>query len=189
MSDFSYKQMHQAVWHPAGTFFSRRAPHRIRAWLTDRNSLTQQVICHCQGQFSVNVLRQYWQRPLINEASKLGINRNNIAFIREVHLNCNNQPWVFARTVIPINTLQGELQTLTQLGTQPLGAVLFSNHLIKRSPLEIACFHPHTTMYNEAVQQTSENGSIWGRRSLFLLGNSPLLVNELFLNHIPAKQP
>ena len=188
MSDLSRQYSHQAVWHPATTFFSRRAPQYIRAWLTDRASLTQELICHCNSQFSVTVLRQYWQRPLISETKKLGLSGSSIAFIREVYLNCNDQPWVFARTVIPAKTLHGELQKLTQLGTQPLGAVLFSNHLIKRSPLEIACFHPNTVMYNEAVQQASENESIWGRRSLFLLGRSPLLVNELFLNHIPAKQ-
>ena len=187
MSKISYSPLQEPIWHPATAFFSRRAPAQFQNWLTDRDSLTQQLISHCQGQFCVKVLRQYWQRPFSSEYHQLGLKHGNTAFIREVHLYCDQQPWVFARTVIPTETLRGELQKLTQLGAQPLGAVLFSNHSIKRAPLEIARFNSKSAMYNEAHINSAHHQDIWGRRSLFYLGNKPLLVNELFLGNIPQK--
>lgn len=189
MSKSLHLPLREPQWHPATAFFSRRAPAQFRPWLTDTDSLTKQLICHCPGQFSVDVLRQYWAKPLASETTLLGIAAHSRAFIREVRLYCDQQGWVFARTVIPLNTLRGELQKLTQLGSQPLGAVLFSNHAIKRAPLEIARFNSGTPMYNDAVSNSTENRELWGRRSLFLLGNKPLLVNELFLDSIPAKKP
>lgn len=177
----------EARWHPATAFFSRQVPERLRHWLTDSDSLTRQLICHCDGQFSVKVLHQYWHRPLQSEYQQLALPIGQVAFIREVHLYCNQQAWVFARTVIPLKTLRGELQKLTQLGTQPLGAVLFSNRAIKRGPLEIACFKPRMAMYNDAVANMETQQDIWGRRSLFYLGSKPLMVNELFLDKIPPK--
>jgi chorismate lyase len=36
------------------------------------------------------------------------------ALIREVHLLCDDRPWVFARTIIPISTLRGRERRLAQ---------------------------------------------------------------------------
>ena len=174
----------EARWHPATALFSRQAPEKIRGWLRDNDSLTQQLICHCAGQFRVQVIRQYWQKPLRSESLLLNVNSEKTAFIREVFLYCREQPWVFARTIIPLATLRGELQKLTQLGSRPLGQVLWSNHAIARGDMQIARFNPGTAMYNDCQSASPE---IWGRRSLFQLGNKPLLVNELFLDQIPRK--
>ncbi len=176
----------EAIWHPDRAFFISRAPSRLRPWLIDKESLTKHLINHCQGHFTVQVHRQYWQRPFYSEARLLGMSCTQLAFIREVHLLCDAEPWVFARTVIPLATLHGELQKLTQLGSRPLGAVLFANPAIRRGKMEVAHFKSWHYMYNIAAREP-QTEPLWGRRSLFYMNNKPLLVNELFLEKLPAK--
>ncbi len=172
----------EACWHPARPFFVGQAPKRLQSWLTDNESLTKKLICHCAGQFRVRVQREYWQRPLPSEAAQLGLARGSITFIREVHLTCDEQRWVFARTIIPLKTLRGALPQLTQLGTQPLGAVLFANRSVTRGALQVAQIKSLHYMYNEATLGSTQTSALWGRRSLFFLHGAPLLVNELFLD-------
>ncbi len=107
------------------------------------------------------------------------------ALVREVHLLCNNEPWVFARTVIPPHTLKGKQRRLGKLGKKPLGAVLFADKSMHRTEMEIACIQPGQQLYQLATHHLSHcDQPIWGRRSVFFLNNHPLMVSEIFLPHI-----
>ena len=175
----------EPVWRP-----KRRLPHAdldpdLSTWLFDSSSLTERLIAACDGSFSVQVLNQGWSRALLNEANILGMRRSRRALVREVHLLCNGEPWVFARTVIPPHTLKGRLRRLAKLGKKPLGAVLFADKSMERMEMEIACIEPGQQLYQLATYHLAISSQpIWGRRSVFRLNNRPLIVSEIFLPRI-----
>ena len=177
------------VWRKNHPFFKNNAPQKLQNWLTGPESLTQALTCTCTEQFSVHVLQESWQKPTNNERLTLNLAPNTLAFVRQVHLLCGSQPWVYARTVIPQETLKGELQKLTQLGTQPLGAILFNNKLIHRSDIELTKIKTtHKTHQAALTHSPPSTEQVWGRRSLFHIANKPLIVNEIFLPAIQTKK-
>ncbi len=139
----------------------------------------------CSGPFSVQILREGWGKPMLNEARRLKMRLSGYAWIREVHLLCGGQPWVFARTVIPPHTLRGKQRRLARLGKKPLGAVLFADKSMQRTEMEIACIRAGQQLFQLATQHMAPaDQSIWGRRSVFFLNRDPLLVSEIFLPEI-----
>lgn len=154
-------------------------------WLLDPSSLTQRLTAACRGRFGVQLCDQGWRTPMLNEARRLGVRPGQTAFIRQVYLLCDGRPWVFARTVIPASTLTGARRRLSKLGNKPLGAVLFADRSMRRSPVEIARLEATQPLFRQAtalVEQQPEH--IWGRRSVFFLGGRPLLVSEIFLPQV-----
>ena len=173
------------IWHSTTPFFINRAPHFLRSWITDRESLTKRLIRCCSGKFNVAVFSQSWAPATLSESKKLNIPYKQTVFIREVHLFCDQKALVYAKTIIPIATLRGEMQKLTQLGAQPLGAVLFANKQIRRDIIETTKITADNSIYKNALLYSEHKDStIWGRRSLFYLADKPLLVNEIFLPDI-----
>lgn len=174
-----------ASWRLPKRIFRRDIPEALQDWLLDQSSLTLRLQQACAGDFSVRVLSQHWSRPSPDEVRLLGLRWGERALVRQVHLLCNGQPWVFARTVIPVSTLRGRGQRLSRLGSRPLGAVLFADPSISRGDVEVACIHPGQAMFRRATGLLKEKpDTIWGRRSLFYMGHRPLLVNEVFLPEI-----
>jgi chorismate--pyruvate lyase len=174
-------------WHVASRLHRREVPEQVLRWLLDPASLTRRILATCQGRFRVEVLFQGWARPQHNELRELGMRQGSTGFVREVHLLCDDRPWVFARTVIPRTTLTGPRRCLMRLKSRPLGAVLFADPSMQRGPVEIARLSPCDKLYPAAIRHLTERPEIiWGRRSLFTLGGKPLLVSEIFLPGIPA---
>jgi chorismate--pyruvate lyase len=101
--------------------------------------------------------------------------------LRETFLTSGGHPWVYARTVIPPQTLLGS-RRLIRWGNRPLGSYLFSDKLTYRGKIEIAELKtsttPYSPIYNLAI---AEDSTLWGRRSLFYIRNKPLLLTEIFL--------
>lgn len=176
----------EPVWRVASRLHRRDIPESALRWLLDPASLTRRVQAACAGRFRVEVLDQGFARPQRNEAQRLGMREGSSAFVREVHLLCDEQPWVFARTIIPRTTLTGPRRHLTRLRNRPLGAVLFADPTMKRGPVEIARLVPGDRLYPRRHHAgTIDVPVVWGRRSVFTLAGYPLLVSEIFLPEIP----
>ena len=150
----------------------------VRRWLLDRGSLTRHLQRQSCGHFAVQVLSQGWQRPTGDEARLLQRPLREQAIIREVLLRCFGQPWVFARSVIPASSLDGRLRQLRYLSNRPLGQLLFNDPQMERDPFQLALIGPRSRYLHSAVAVT---GSVWGRRSRFVIAGKPLLVAEVFL--------
>ena len=104
------------------------------------------------------------------------------AWMREVSLNCGPRPLVFAHSVAAPRALKGAWRMLSGLGARPLGAALFADPRIKRHPLRFRQLNRRHALYRRAGGLIEEPpASLWARRSLFVLGGSPLLVTEVFL--------
>lgn len=177
----------EPVWRSREMLLGHSVPDDIAPWLFEQGSLTRRILLHCNNKFRVEVLSQDWQRPMLNEAIRLGVHPEHHALIREVLLYCGETPWVFARSVLPHKTLTGPRRSLGKLGSRPLGEILFSDPSILRDALEIAEINKGQRMYACATQTLKDAPDfVWGRRSVFYLHKKPLLVNEVFLPPIIA---
>ena len=184
-ANLSKNNQRESVWHFEKQVFNYMLPDNMACWLFDPASLTARLINACDGQFRVRVMSQSWGTPLWNESKRLGMRERQAALIREVFLYCDDQAWVFARTVIPRTTLSGKEKYLANLGSKPLGAVLFADPNMRRDQFEVTCLREGDLLYAHANQLTnSKPTEIWGRRSGFYLSDKPLLVNEIFLPSI-----
>ena len=170
-------------WHKRKSSVSQKIPDEIKHWLFDSSSLTARLVEACSGRFRVELLSQERRTPTPDEIRALGLRYRSDAIIRQVLLYCDDKPWVYARSVIPITTLSGPLRRLGKLGNQPLGAVLFSDKSIVRGEVEVAAIKPCHACY--AWTGNRGNEVIWGRRSVFRQRRKTLLVSEFFLPAIP----
>ncbi|MEX0604599.1 MAG: chorismate lyase [Marinobacter sp.] len=162
------------TWYPtlAAAALIRPLPKdRARYWLTLEGSLTRALQLRCRVRFHVDVLHEGFALPTLEEARTLGIPTRQNAWIREVQLCGDDQPWVMARTVIPRHTLAGKGRRLRYLGRKPLGAYLFSRPEWQRGP------------FQTGLCDCDESGDqpMVARRSRFHSGNAALLVGEYFL--------
>ncbi|MDH5181085.1 MAG: chorismate lyase [Gammaproteobacteria bacterium] len=175
----------EPVWRPRRHLFSEDIPAAENFWLFDASSLTARILQACHDTFRVEVISQGWQRPMLNEEQCLRINYRCNALVRQVRLYCGDKPWVFARTVIPRETLTGAEKHLAHLQNKPLGAVLFANPTMRRGEVEVAQIKPGQRLFQTATADMAcKPASIWGRRSVFYLHSKPLLVSEIFLPDI-----
>lgn len=176
----------EPVWWAASRVQRREVPEPVQRWLLDPASLTRRLVLACGGRFTVEVLAQGWVRPLFNEVHALGLRAGAHALLREVYLLCDDLPWVYARTVIPRETLTGRHRRLAYLKSRPLGAVLFADPGMRRGPVEVAGLSPCDRLYPAATRRLpAPPPRVWGRRSRFTLDGKPLLVSEFFLPGIP----
>lgn len=139
-------------------------PKHVLPWILDNKSLSAKLKNKYKD-FRVNVIQQSQQKPKNFEAQLLQI-KNQPIIVREVELIGNNTKVVFARSIIPKTK---DTEKLLQIGPKPLGEVLFNDDKIKRGILEI-----------------STNDEIFARRSIFKIGNTKILVMEIFFEQLYA---
>ena len=166
-------------WQP-----SPAAAGPYRPWLTDRGSLTARIASRCSA-LRVQLLFQGLRRPDRDERFVFSHRGRARVVVREVLLVCNGMPVVFAHTVFDPAGLRGPWRSVEKLGTRPLGAALFADARIRRYPLRQRKIGRHHELHRRlsSIVPTVPR-TLWARRSLFALNNSPILVTELFLPEI-----
>lgn len=179
----------EPVWTPLRRSVVKLMPDNLRAWLTGSDSLTQRLRLACGSDFNVRVQGQSWCRPSENERQILTMRPAEYGFTREVVLACGDQPWVFARTVMPRATLSGRRRRLMCLGNKPLGELLFTERAVTRGELQIARLRPEHALFKRIETQLKgvdmqDVDELWGRRSVFQYNAYPLMVSEWFLPDI-----
>ncbi len=162
----------------------QRPGARLAAWLADEASLTAKLMALSQGRFRVQLLRQGLARPRLDERKLPGLG-SQPALVREVVLYGGDEPWVFARSLLPLSSLTGSLRRLRHQGTRPLGAFLFSQPHLRRGPIAVCALNRHHAYLPDDL--LPRDGNAWGRRSVFYLHNRPLLVSEVFLEPLSRR--
>ncbi|MDO6687563.1 chorismate lyase [Agarivorans sp. 2_MG-2023] len=152
----------------------------LQDWLVYPGSLTARLRQHCQ-QFSIQVLFEGYAEIAEHEAKAVAC--QGPYWVREVLLCCDGQAWVFARSVIPKSSLEGDAAAISRLANKPLGELLFTDKG-QRQTLELCQIEQNSSIYQHAQTQQA----LWGRRSRFLLASAPLLVAEIFLPNSLAYQ-
>ncbi|GAB2904266.1 chorismate lyase [Microbulbifer echini] len=186
--------MHQSPFVPAGDWRGQpfgpaqpQPPQYLLPWLAYTGSLTAALKHLSGGDFSVQVLGQSWQLPRPEECHALHLKRRSRALVREVLLLGCGQPWVYARSVLPLRSLQGKSRNLRSLDNRPLGELLFSEPGIRRGEIELNQLRRNTDLQLKGL--CDKDNCAWGRRSTFWLRDKPLLVAEAFLSHFRPEGP
>jgi chorismate--pyruvate lyase len=157
------------------------AAGRYRRWLTDRGSLTARIASRCAG-VRVDVVFQGLRRPDLDERFLFPRDRQTRVLVREVFLYCGDTPLVFAHTVLDPRHLSGVWRDIRRLGTRPLGAALFADARVTRYPLRQRKIGWHHELHRRlSARVPGMPMSLWARRSVFRLHDSPILVTEVFL--------
>ncbi len=187
--------LYQSPFEPSGDWLAqpleslhRQPPAALLPWLLHPGSLTAALKQLSGGDFRVQVLSQRWQQPRLEERRALELRDRSRALVREVLLYGCGRPWVYARSVLPMRSLQGRSRYLRSLDSRPLGELLFSEPDIRRGPILLNQLSRNARC--PLGELAREGDSAWGRRSTFWLRDKPLLVSETFLSAFrPERAP
>lgn len=160
-------------------------PSILTEWLLDPGSLTAKLKA-ISSDFRVELLFQQEQACQPHEAEFLGITNNDATLVREVLLHCQNKPWVYARSILPLAALSEDDQALAKMGTNPLGEQLFSRTDIQPGRIQVAQFSSDTKPGQLNTQYYRVEKSLWGRRRMFHLQHGAISVAEVFLSPTPC---
>lgn len=171
-----------ARWHIRDGRPGAGVPAGVRDWLVATGSLTGRLRRDCPGTFRVRLLRQGWQRPTLEEAARLGVDRRRRVWTREVALCCGDSVRILARTVVPAGSLRGGNGMLQRLGNRPLGQLLFQGGGSARDALEVARLRASDELARRLGTAVGLGlDGYWARRRVHYLRGRPLLVAEVFL--------
>ena len=176
------KHPRASSWFRESAITARKLDPEVQSWLCDQDSLTKRLVDLCGDDFAVRVLSQQWIRPGVDEARLLQIPPRQIVLLRQVQLLGGTRVLVYARSLIPLATLDGPHRRLRHLGNRPLGAYLFAHPRLQREQLQLAAITRNNPLFATALSgQQADCDCIWGRRSKFTLDHKSLLVSEYFL--------
>lgn len=157
---------------------------RVGSWLTEPGSLTARCVAASQ-RFRVAVLAYGLGEPLADEGLRLP-RRHGRAWVREVMLECDGVPVIFAHTVLPAAPRGRLNRWLARLGSRSLGSLLFTHPGFHRGTIEILRLDQRHPLYQKAATVGEVGDVLWARRSLHRLGRQNVLVTEVFLPAIEA---
>ena len=178
----------QAHWEPQQALDEKRLSRSLRSLLTEAGSLTERLREGCKEGLTVRVLRQERCRPADFPEHLLRSSCSE-AMLREVYLQCDGRPVVFAQTLVPDATLAVH-PWLAELGDQPLGHALFARRDVTRLPFEFAELGQEHGLVESAFTALEKGqipcAGLWARRSQFMVGGMPVSVNEVFFLNVAA---
>ena len=154
----------------------------LRAWLTESGSLTAQLIA-CSKQFRVRRIRQSAGLVGGDEQRILQLPRRVQVHQRDVVLECDGRPVVFAQSCVPFSATASDWPIFSRLGERSLGSILFGDPLVQRGPLQFARLprrHPLFLQLLSALGRR-DDVSLFARRCLYQRRQGVLLVSEIFL--------
>ncbi len=141
----------------------------------------------------MRLLRQCLAMPTFDEATALGIKSNKLVWLREVALLCNEEPVVFAHTILPYRPRGPVSGWLARLGNQSLGAMLFAHPGFSRGAIYCKQLDFRHALFRPAVDAMQLKDhlpvSLWARRSQFTFGPQSVLVTEIFSPHLALQIP
>lgn len=149
----------------------------LRSWLTEPGSLTARCQSCCT-QFAVRLLAFGKGRPLADEAIE---SATGLAWVREVVLECDGQPVIFAHTTLPANRNGRLTRWMARLGNRSLGSLLFRYPGFRRGAIEFLQLDASHPLYCRASRIATVAPRLWARRSWHQLDGQRVLVTEVFL--------
>lgn len=176
--------MRLAAWQPHAR--ALHAPAALHDWLVTPGSLTARLVASSAA-FRVRRLHQHGAPCLADEAGAIGLARVQRVWEREVLLECDGKPVVFAHTVVPTDCDASDWPLFSALGERSLGTTLFYDPLVRRGQLEFARLragHPLVRRAHAALGapgKLDEQNIYYARRCVYRRRQGLLLVTEVFL--------
>lgn len=165
-------------WHTGTRVPAAQVPPPYRELVLSRDSLTRRLKRRCRHHFGVRILSERFATPTPQERACLNLRPRERCWIREVLLMGDNEPWILARTLIPLSTLQGRFRRLRHLGRKPLGEILFREPGWQRGPLDVG--------YDSRADDRNPG---FARRSTFRNGTNTVLITEFFFAELWHHHP
>ena len=166
--------MARALWRPRlrrGQVFAD-----VQSWLTEPGSLTARCQRACSS-FRVRLVRFEKGRALADEALA-----GRRAWVREVLLECDGMPVIFAHTTLSTATNGPLSRWMARLGERSLGSLLFSFPGFRRGGIEFLRLDARHPLYRRAMVHTQDAQPIlWARRSRHSYRGQSVVVTEVFL--------
>lgn len=142
----------------------KHVPEHLATWLYADGSLTQQLTDAAAGQFRVQPISEHFQRLSLEDARWLNMPHHHTSWVRESFLyGCHAQPWVKAKSIFPILSLQKKARIFQHIGRKPIGWFLFQR-------IEPKC--------ERRVLLTADG---WTRQSCYTWHGCKFIVQETFL--------
>lgn len=156
-------------------------------WIAYPGSMTACMQAACDN-VEIIVYRQCSLPLLPSEAqlfsqcdTDIKMNLPSTLLAREIMMLCDGTPWLYARTVIPAQTLK-LFEQVAELGTRAIGSILFSDVEIQRQAFSFASLDTDSDTLQAATVNTEfEHSPYIARRSLFIKQQQPLQLTEIFL--------
>jgi len=156
---------------------------QIIALLSDRGSLTGRFKQVMGATPKLTRLNQGMQFVSLEERQILAIPNRQMALVREIKMGKDDQNWLFARTVVPLQTLTGAARRISMLNETPIGKILFGRNGAQRSHMQVTLTNDiPASLQNVGVEVAQP---LWQRRSIFEFSSGPLIVTEVFLPDCP----
>ena len=151
-------------WMP-GTKFLKVENNEILSWLNEPGSITSRIKSF--SDFKLKLLRD---GPGEVDAAEddLIISNYKENNIREVLLYSDEAPLIYAKSIIPLETIRLGLGVLGNLKENPLGDILFSNREIKKEYMLFSKFESNKKIF-------------YGRKGIYTVKGFPFSVCEIFL--------
>jgi chorismate lyase len=150
-------------------------------WLTFPGSLTARLR-EISGQTTrIELLQADWGEALPEEITLFTTLTEKKFWVREIlHLH-HQEPWVWARALIPNDTLQKT--HLDGHTAQPIGDILFHDPHLTRTEFTWARLSGDHPYYHRAIGYACRDAPtlLWARRSLLWYQQQPLFIAEVFL--------
>lgn len=157
-----------------------KLPETVQSWVYESGSLTRRLRSFYGNAVAVNVLLQQWATPFLSERLLLRQAEHRHCLTREVLLHAGGKPLILARTIIPLGTIKVARSNLSQLGTRPLGEVIFACPKLERRAMDVILVKP--SLWTQSACATADiNQPVWGRRTVYVIKHQPMLVSEFFL--------
>lgn len=154
----------------------------LHSWLAEPDSLT----ARCQrasASFRVRLLSYGKGQALADEAAGCALGRH-LAWVREVALECDGRPVIFAHTTLSTATNGRLTRWMAGLGQKSLGSLLFAYPGFRRGKIEYLRLDQRHPLYQRAATLADVGDYLWARRSRHRLGRQMVLVTEVFLPDI-----
>ena len=137
----------------------------IKSWLIECGPITKRISDN--ENFELNLIRDEIDEVDERDKKYLGNITGDIK-VREVILLGNKVPKVYAKSLIPVHTVEEGFSKLGSLGTKPLGDILFEKDIFNKVDVLYSTFKHEVNIF-------------WGRKTKYLVKNLPFSVMEIFL--------
>jgi len=143
----------------------------VKSWLLELGPITKRI--SEKKNFSLELLKDDVGEVEIQDQRFIDSLAKEFK-VREVLLYGDKIPLVFARTIIPLLTIEKGLAELGKLGTRPLGDILFEKKIFKKEESAYASFELQQDIF-------------WGRKIKYSVNGQPFSVMEVFFLRMKSK--
>ena len=188
----TYANLNRIHWLNRAQLGHQPASPVLRNLLLASGSLTRRLRRHCGRPLDLEIMAQQWQRPWQEEQQLLELSQGRYTLIREVAMACADEPWLYARTLLPPQALRGAARRFTTIGRRPLGALLFGapGRLRIRQLQRDYARLPVNSNYHQRITHLLPVNQIdewWARRTLYRTSTMRFAIIEVFLSPIVSR--